>query len=92
MKKIIKLTENDLNKIIKKVLIENERVFGNQNIKGLYDKLNDTEEVYLDDTTGDLSGEIISKKDYVTNMLKRAVEKEDWSLVGQAITYLKVKF
>lgn len=92
MKKIIKLTENDLHRIVKKVLIENERVFGHQNIKGLYDKLNDTEEVYLDDTTGDLSGEIISKKDYVTNMLKRAVEKEDWSLVGQAITYLKIKF
>ena len=92
MKKIIKLTENDLNKIVKKVLIENERVFGNQNIKGLYDKLNDTEEVYLDDTTGDLSGEIISKKDYVTNMLKRAVEKEDWSLVSRAISYLRVKF
>jgi hypothetical protein len=92
MKKIIKLTENDLHRIVKKVLIENERVFGHQNIKGLYDKLNDTEEVYLDDTTGDLSGEIISKKDYVTNMLKRAVEKEDWSLVSRAISYLKVKF
>ena len=92
MKKIIKLTENDLLRIVKKVLIENQRVFGHQNIKGLYDKLNDTEEVYLDDTTGDLSGEIISKKDYVTNMLKRAVEKEDWSLVGRAISYLNVKF
>jgi hypothetical protein len=92
MKKIIKLTENDLHRIVKEVLIENERVFGHQNIKGLYDKLNDTEEVYLDDTTGDLSGEIISKKDYVTNMLKRAVEKEDWSLVSRAISYLKVKF
>lgn len=92
MKKTIKLTEKDLTRIVKRILNEDDRVYGHDKIKGLYDKLGDSDDVYLDDTTGDLSGEIISKKDYVTNMLKRAVEKEDWSLVSRAISYLKVKF
>jgi hypothetical protein len=92
MKKIVKLTENDLNRIVKKVLNENEKVYGHQDIRGLYDKLSDDEDVYLDDSSGNLSGHILPKKDYVANMLKRAVENQDWSLVNRAISYLKIKF
>ena len=41
MKKIIKLTESDLTRIVRRVINENDRVYGGGNIKNLYDKLND---------------------------------------------------
>jgi len=92
MKKTIKLTEKDLTRIVKRILNEDDRVYGHDKIKGLYDKLGDSDDVYLDDSSGDLSGEIVSKKEYLANMLKRAVDNEDWSLVDRAISYLRIKF
>ena len=35
MKKIVKLTENDLTRIVKRVINENDRVYGYDNIKSL---------------------------------------------------------
>jgi len=92
MKKIIRLTEKDLSKLVKKVLVEGDIEYGSDKIKGLYDKLSDTEDVYLDDSSGDLSGQVVSKKDYLTRMLKKAIDNEDWDLVSRAISYLMIKF
>ena len=54
MKRVIKLTESDLTRIVKKVINENDRVYGGGDIKNLYDKLNDDEHIHLDDSSGEL--------------------------------------
>ena len=88
MKKIIKLSETDLKNIVQRVINENERVYGDENIKKLYDKIKDDEAVYLDDTSGDLSGTVVSKIEYVKRMLRTSIQNKDWSKVQNAILYI----
>lgn len=88
MKKIIKLSETDLKNIVQRVINENERVYGHENIKKLYDKIKDDEAVYLDDTSGDLSGTVVSKIEYVKRMLRTSIQNKDWSKVQNAIWYI----
>ena len=92
MKKIIRLTENDLVRLVNRVLVEGGIKYGSDEIRRLYDKLSDTDDVYLDDSSGDLSGQVVSKKEYLTRMLNKAIADENWNLVSQAISYLMVKF
>lgn len=88
MKKIIKLTESDLIRIVRKAINENDRVYGGSDIKKLYDNLKDNEHVYLDDSSGDLSGEVVSKIEYVKQMLKSAIQEENWSKVENTILFI----
>ena len=88
MKKVIKLTESDLTRIVKKVINENDRVYGGSDIKNLYNKLKDDEYVHLDDSSGDLSGEVVSKIEYVRRMLKSAIREENWSKVENTILFI----
>jgi hypothetical protein len=88
MKKVIKLTESDLTRIVKKVINENDRVYGGSDIKNLYNKLKDDEYVHLDDSSGDLSGEVVSKIEYVRRMLKSAIREENWSKVEDTILFI----
>jgi hypothetical protein len=88
MKKVIKLTENDLNKIVKRVINENDRVYGGSNIEKLYNNLKDDEYVHLDDTSGELSGDVVSKIEYVKRMLKSAIREENWSKVENTILFI----
>jgi hypothetical protein len=88
MKKVIKLTENDLNKIVKRVINENDRVYGGSNIEKLYNNLKDDEYVHLDDTSGELSGDVVSKIEYVKRMLKSAIREENWSRVENTILFI----
>ena len=88
MKKVIKLTESDLTRIVKKVINENDRVYGGSDIKNLYNKLKDDEYVHLDDSSGDLSGEVVSKFEYVKRMLKSAIREENWSKVENTILFI----
>ena len=90
MKKIVKLTESDLTRLVKKVINENERVYGVDNVKKLYDTLKDDESVYLNDDGDELSGEIVSKIEYVRRMLKTALDKKDWTIVNSAIRYIEI--
>jgi hypothetical protein len=92
MKKIIKLTESDLTRIIKRVVNESDRAYGHEDIDKLYSNLGDDEDVSLDDTSGELSGQVVKKIDYVKNMLERAIESEDWNMVRRSIVYLESKF
>jgi len=92
MKKIVRLTENDLVRLVNRVLVEGGIKYGSDEIRRLYDKLSDTDDVYLDDSSGDLSGQVVSKKEYLTRMLNKAIADENWNLVSQAISYLMVKF
>ena len=88
MKKIIKLTESDLTRIVRKVINENDRVYGGSDIKKLYDNLKDDEHVHLDDSSGDLSGEVVSKIEYVRRMLMSAIREENWSKVQNTILFI----
>jgi hypothetical protein len=72
-------------------LKEQERVYGGDNIKKLYDKLKDDEYVSLDDVSGDLSGSIVSKVEYVKKMLRNAIREENWSKVQNAISFMDTK-
>ena len=91
MKKTIKLTEADLTRIVERVINENDRVYGHENITSLYDKLKDDEHVSLDDTSGDLSGSIVTKVEYVKKMLRDAIREENWNKVERAILFMDSK-
>ena len=88
MKKIVKLTENDLTRIVKRVINENDRVYGYDNIKSLQKNLKDDEYIDLDDSSGDLSGSIVGKMEYVRKMLRYAVDNESWSGVERALLFI----
>ena len=51
-------------------------------------KLKDDEYVHLDDSSGDLSGEVVSKFEYVKRMLKSAIREENWSKVENTILFI----
>ena len=88
MKKIVKLTENDLTRIVKRVINENDRVYGYDNIKSLEKNLKDDEYIDLDDSSGDLSGSIVGKIEYLRKMLRYAVDNERWSGVERALSFI----
>ena len=88
MKKIVKLTENDLTRIVKRVINENDRVYGYDNIKSLEKNLKDDEHIDLDDSSGDLSGSIVGKIEYLRKMLRYAVDNESWSGVERALSFI----
>ena len=88
MKKIVKLTENDLTRIVKRVINENDRVYGYDNIKSLEKNLKDDEYIDLDDSSGDLSGSIVGKIEYLRKMLRYAVDNESWSGVERALLFI----
>jgi predicted phosphatase len=92
MKKIIRLTESDLTRIVKRAINESDRAYGHEEISKLYSGLKDDEDVSLDDSSGELSGQVVTKIEYVKNMLGKAIQSEDWDTVKRAMNYLSVKF
>jgi hypothetical protein len=84
-----RLTESDLNRIVRKVINENEPSYGHQEIDKLYGNLKDDEYVSLDDSTGELSGRVVSKLEYVTEMLEDAIREKNWSKVSRTILFIK---
>ena len=92
MKRIVTLTEKDLTMLVKRIVSENERVYGHPEIKKLYSNIADDEDVQLDDSSGELSGKITKKIEIVKDILKSALRKKDWSIVSQALSYLDIKF
>jgi hypothetical protein len=54
--------------------------------------MGDDEDVELSDESGELSGQVVKKIDYVKNMLGRAIENEDWEMVRRTMNYLDMKF
>ena len=92
MKRIVTLTEKDLTMLVKRIVSENERVYGHSEIKKLYSNIGDDEDVQLDDSSGELSGKITKKIEIVKDILKSALRKKDWSIVSQALSYLDIKF
>ena len=91
MKKIVKLTESDLSRIVNRVINESDRMYGHDEISKLYSNLGDDEDVELSDESGELSGQVVKKIEYVKNMLERAIENENWEMVTRAKSYLDMK-
>lgn len=92
MKKNIRLTEQDLLKLVKKVVNENERVYGHSEIDKLHPNLGDDEDVKLDDSSGELSGKITKKVEIVKDLLKIGLRTKDWDKVSRALLYLEINF
>jgi hypothetical protein len=92
MRIVTKLTEKDLTMLVKRIVSENERVYGHSEIDKLYSNIADDEDVQLDDSSGELSGKITKKIEIVKDILKSALRKKDWSIVSQALSYLDIKF
>jgi len=91
-KKVIKLTESKLVDIISKIVLENRRhAYGHEDIDKLNIDLSNNDDVYLSDNTGQLRGDVVTKKEYVENMLRDAMRRKDWSIVNNAISYIRVK-
>ena len=88
MEKISKLRQVIREELSKHILNENDRAYGHEAISNLYSKLKDDEYVELDDSSGDLSGSIVSKIEYVKNLLKKAIDKKDWGSVHSAISFI----
>jgi hypothetical protein len=68
--------------------LKEERVYGSDEIRKLQSKIGPDEWISLDDTSGELSGEKVSKIEYVKIMLKRAIEEKNWTLVSNAILFI----
>ena len=91
-RKIFKITESKLVNMISQIILENRRhAYGHEDINGLYNDLSNDDDVHLSDNSDQLRGDIVTKKEYVQNMLKDAMRKKDWSIVNNAISYISVK-
>ena len=91
MKKVIKLNESDLNRLVKRIIKEDEQqrfAYGDE-IRNLDSQLGPDEYVQLSDDTDELRGDIVKKKDYVIHMLRDAIKDEDWGKVGDTILFIK---
>ena len=91
-KKVIKLTESKLVDLISQIMLENRRhAYGHEGINGLYNDLSNDDDVHLSNNTGELRGDIVTKKEYLQNMLRDAIRRKDWGIVNNAISYISVK-
>ena len=50
--------------------------------------MNDDENIHLDDSSGELSGTVVSKIEYVKRMLKSAIQVENCSKVKNTILFI----
>ena len=83
------MKKSELQQLIREEIQNTLKAYGSQNIGKLTP--GSEEDVYLDDTSGELSGEVVSKKEYLVKMLKKAIDSKDWKLVGQAKLYSSIK-
>ena len=92
MPKIVKLTESDLKRLVKRIIKEDEerRIgYGAEQIRNLQKDLAGDEDVRLSDYSGDLRGEVMKKKDYLISWLRDIIQDEDWNRLGDVILYIK---
>jgi hypothetical protein len=67
-------------------------MYGHDDISKLYSTMGDDEDVELSDESGELSGQVVKKIQYVKNMLEKSIENEDWGMVRRTMNYLDMKF
>jgi hypothetical protein len=66
-------------------------MYGHDEISKLYSTLGDDEDVELSDESGELSGQVVKKIQYVKNMLEKSIENEDWDMVRRTMNYLDMR-
>lgn len=82
---------NQIRSILKESVSENREVaMGYEEIDALEKTLKPDEYVWLDDRTGNLTGEKVTKKEYLKRMLRRAVDDKKWDKVQSAILFLDI--
>jgi len=87
------MKKSELQQIIKEEIQNTLKAYGHQDIKNLYKNLKPGEDVYLDDSaSGELTGEIVKKSEYLEKTLEKAIKNKDWSMVMNAVSYLRNKF
>lgn len=69
-------------------LNESEIAYGHDEIDSLEKTLGPNEYIWLDDRTGELTGQKVSKKEYLKRMLKYGLEKKKWDKINAAILFL----
>jgi HEAT repeat protein len=84
------MKKSELQQIVKEEIQNTLKAYGSQEINKLTP--GSEEDIYLDDTSGELSGEVVKKSEYLERMLEKAIKKKDWNIVMSAISYLKSKF
>ena len=84
------MKKSELQQIIKEEIQNTFKAYGSQNISKL--KPSSDEDIYLDDTSGELTGEIVKKSEYLEKTLEKAIKNKDWSMVMNAVSYLRNKF
>ena len=92
MKKFSKLNESDLNRLVGRIIKEDDQerfAYGGDAIRKL--QMGQDEYVQLSDYGDQLRGDVVKKKDYIVHMLKDAIENEDWGKVGDTILFIKHK-
>lgn len=79
---------------IKESPINNEKPmfgYGNKEIEALRGDLSQDEDIYLSDYSDRLRGDVVKKKQYVVNMLRKAIDNQDWEMVNNAIGYISAR-
>lgn len=80
---------NQIRSILRESVSENREIaLGYEEIDALEKTLKPDEYVWLDDRTGNLTGEKVTKKEYLKRMLRRAVDDKKWDKVQSAILFL----
>jgi hypothetical protein len=69
---------------------ESKSAYGSE-IDNLRKGLAPDEDIKLTDDSDQLKGDVVKKTEYVINMLSNAIEEKDWSKVGNAISYIRVR-
>ena len=78
--------------ILRESYLNEDLAFGYDEINDLEKTLKPTEYVWFDDRTGDVTGEKVTRKEYLRRMLKYAIERKQWDKVNAAILFLDVNF
>lgn len=67
---------------------EADIAWGHEEIDTLKKSLGPNEYIWLDDRTGELTGQKVSKKEYLKRMLKYALDQKKWDKINAAILFL----
>lgn len=73
---------------IRDLIKEVEIAYGQEEIEDLQKSVGPNEYVWLDDRTGELTGQKVTKKEYLKRMLKYGLERKKWDKINAAILFL----
>jgi hypothetical protein len=78
--------------ILRESFLNEDLAVGYDEIDNLEKTLKPQEYVWFDDRTGNLTGEKVTRKEYLQKMLQYAIEKKRWDKVNAALLFLDVNF